>query len=229
MNTREIPDDLEFIRVASVNLTDLLRSGKNEITYSATLQRANRDTMFRKYSYAIITNQFNEENIVRTNDAKIFVRAGVMSQSLPLETTYVNIPRSSLKVEEKIAEAVKLIESLKQISTKAVVMEGITFELAKATLTTESKVVLDNIARILLSNNEINMQINGYTDNTGNAASNRKMSLNRAKEVTAYLVSQGVDSKRLLPQGFGPTNPIASNKTEEGRAKNRRVEFARVK
>ncbi|MFZ4619612.1 MAG: OmpA family protein [Bacteroidota bacterium] len=222
-------EDLDFIRVASMELAGKLRPGINEITYSAMLQNAKKDTVYHKNAYAVITNSFNEKSILKTNEAHINVRAGIMSHALTLETTYVDIPRASLKVEEKIVEAVKLVESLKMNSTKAVVMEGITFELSKATLTKDSKLVLDNVAAVLMTDKDLKFQINGYTDNTGNAASNRKMSLNRAKEVAAYLVSKGVDVSRLVPQGFGPNNPIATNKTEEGRAKNRRVEFARIK
>ncbi len=226
---RMMAEEMDFIRVASVNLTDMVRSGLNEITYTATLENAKKDTLFHKNAYAQITDNFNETILLRTNDAKIVVKSGVLSHELSLETTYVDIPRPSLNVEVKVAEAVKLVESLRMNSSKAIVMEGITFELSKATLTNESKIVLDNIARILSENTDIKMQVNGYTDNTGNASANRKTSLNRAKAVVEYLISKGIDTKRLLPQGFGPGNPIASNKTEEGRAKNRRVEFARMK
>ena len=221
--------DLDFVRVVSINLTDYLRSGLNEITYTATLEHAKKDTLFRKNAYAMVTDIFSGNNLLRANDAKIFVKAGVLSQALALETTYVDIQRQSLKVEEKIAEAVKRVESLGLSSSPAVVIEGISFETGKATLTSESKVVLDTIARILIAQKDINLQINGYTDNTGNASANRIMSLNRAKEVVAYLISKGIEKSRLLPQGFGPNNPVASNKTEEGRTKNRRVEFARMK
>ena len=222
-------DEMEFIRIASVNLTDLLKNGMNEITYSAKLQSASKDTFYRKTSYVIIKNEFDDENLVRANDIKIFVKAGTKGNSLALETTYVNILRTSIKVEEKIADAINLLKSLKQNNSKAVVMEGITFEAAKTTLMPESKIILDNIAQILIENADIKLQINGYTDNTGNAVTNRKMSLNRAKEVMLYLVNKGIDPKRLVAQGFGPNNPLASNKIEEGRAKNRRVEFARMK
>jgi uncharacterized repeat protein (TIGR01451 family) len=222
-------EDLDFIRVASVELAGKLRGGINEITYSAILQQAKKDTVYHKNAYVTIVNSFNEKSLLRTEDVHIHVRAGIMSHALSLETTYVDIPRLSVKVEEKIAEAMKQLELLRGNSAKAIVMEGITFEFSKAILTKDSKVVLDNIAVVMLADKELKFQINGYTDNTGNTASNRKMSLNRAKEVAAYLISKGIEAGRLLPQGFGSTNPIASNKTEEGRAKNRRVEFARLK
>jgi uncharacterized repeat protein (TIGR01451 family) len=222
-------DEMEFIRITSVDLTDLLKNGLNELTYSAKLHSAEKDTFFRKTSCAIIINEFNEVNLVYANDTKIFVKALRIGHMLSLETTYVDIPRTVTKAEEKVAQAVKLVESLRQKNSKSVVMEGITFEPAKATLTQDSKIILDNIARFLIENNDIKIQINGYTDNTGNAALNRKMSLYRAKEVASYLISKGIDPIRLIAQGFGLNNTISSNKTEEGRSKNRRVEFARIK
>jgi len=221
--------DLEFLRISSLEMTELLRAGKNEITYSARYLATKKDTFFSKHAYALIVDEHNDSSILHSKDAKIYIRSAFNTVSLSLETTYVDIPRTSIKVSEKVADAIKLVESLGHGSAKAVVMDGITFELSKATLTSESKVVLDKIAQILLENVAIKIQINGYTDNTGNTAANRTMSLNRAKEVAQYLMSKGIDSKRLRPQGFGPAKPIASNKTEEGRSKNRRVEFAPLK
>jgi uncharacterized repeat protein (TIGR01451 family) len=218
--------ELEFFRISSLELTNLLKSGMNEITYSARFQSTKKDTLIRKHSYAIVVDEFNESRILHSRDARIYIRSFDAAVPLQLETTYVDILRPAVKVEEKIADAVKLVESLRQGSSNAIVMEGITFELSKATLTSDSKIVLDNIAKILLENTDIRIQINGYTDNTGNASANRKMSLNRAKEVASYLIAKGISPDRLLPQGFGPAKPIASNKTEEGRSKNRRVEFA---
>ena len=108
-------------------------------------------------------------------------------------------------------------------------MEGITFEAGKTTLTPESKLILDTISEMLKITPTLQLQINGHTDNTGNAVVNRKISLDRANEVRQYLIGAGIDEKRLYARGFGPDKPIASNKTEAGRSKNRRVEFAKFK
>jgi outer membrane protein OmpA-like peptidoglycan-associated protein len=69
------------------------------------------------------------------------------------------------------------------------------------------------------------VSINGHTDNVSGAEFNQTLSENRAKAVYDYLVSKGVDSSRLTYKGYGLTKPLASNDTEEGRAKNRRTEF----
>ena len=69
------------------------------------------------------------------------------------------------------------------------------------------------------------IRVEGHTDNVGDDGFNLTLSRNRAAEVMAYLVDQGVDAGRLTSEGFGDTQPIADNETEEGRATNRRVEF----
>ena len=107
-------------------------------------------------------------------------------------------------------------------------MEGITFEAGKTILTTEAKLILDNIAEMLKNARTLKLQINGHTDNTGNAIVNRKISLERANEVRNYLIESGIEENRLFAKGFGPDKPINSNKTELGRSKNRRVEFSKL-
>jgi outer membrane protein OmpA-like peptidoglycan-associated protein len=86
--------------------------------------------------------------------------------------------------------------------------------------------MLDQVARVLQEHPEIDrVVIEGHTDDRGNADVNRKLSQARAEAVRDYLVSKGVESARLEARGFGPDRPIASNKTERGRAANRRVAF----
>ncbi|MFA6468410.1 MAG: OmpA family protein [Bacteroidota bacterium] len=216
---------LDFTKISSMDITGLVHNGKNEITYTVSLQSARKDTVFKKHSFAMITNDFDETNLVRSNDVTIHIRSNVNTTVLLLETTYVEIPRRSVRTEEKTADAIKLIESLGIGSRKGIVIEEISFVSSKAILTEEAKRILDTLAVLLINNADIKLQINGYTDNTGNASANRKMSLNRAKEVVSYLIAKGIGENRLSAQGFGPSNPIASNKTEEGRKKNRRIEL----
>jgi len=68
----------------------------------------------------------------------------------------------------------------------------------------------------------------GHTDNTGSAATNRRLSLERATAVRRYLMLRGVPGDRLVAQGYGPSSPVAPNATAEGRARNRRVELRRL-
>jgi outer membrane protein OmpA-like peptidoglycan-associated protein len=70
---------------------------------------------------------------------------------------------------------------------------------------------------------QADLKIGGYTDNTGDKKANVKLSDDRAKDVMAELVKRGIDAKRLAAEGYGDQYPVASNDTEEGKAKNRRV------
>ncbi|MFA6456615.1 MAG: OmpA family protein [Bacteroidota bacterium] len=226
---KTIGSQIDFTKISSMDITGLVRGGKNEITYTLSLQSARKDTVYKQHSFALITNDFDEKNLVRSNDVTIRVRSNINTTQLALETTYVDILRPVIRTEEKTAEAIKLIELLGSGSAKGIVIEGIAFIPSKTVLTDDAKIILDRLAVFMDGNTDIKLQINGYTDNTGNATANRKMSLNRANEVASYLISKGIASSRLTTQGFGPSNPIASNKTLEGRTKNRRIEFIPLK
>jgi outer membrane protein OmpA-like peptidoglycan-associated protein len=110
-----------------------------------------------------------------------------------------------------------------------IVLQGVNFELNSAELTPESYSILDNVFESLSYDPEIQVEIRGYTDNTGGLEYNMKLSQSRAETVRRYLIEKGIDSYRLKANGYGPENPIADNSLPEGRAKNRRIEFYREK
>ena len=107
----------------------------------------------------------------------------------------------------------------------AIVLRNIFFESNKYELKPESQVELDKIVQLLKDNPTLKIQINGHTDNSGNASDNITLSGNRAKSVTSYLTSKGIDPGRLSSKGWGDTQPVAGNATPEGRAQNRRTEL----
>ena len=76
---------------------------------------------------------------------------------------------------------------------------------------------------------DISVEIAGYTDNVGSASSNQRLSERRANAVRDWLVRQGIDPERIKAVGYGETNFVATNDTPEGRQKNRRIEFKRIK
>ena len=100
------------------------------------------------------------------------------------------------------------------------------FEPDSATLTPDSRTELSGIASILNAYPNVHLKIGGYTDNSGDPTDNLTLSRARATSVRDTLVSMGVPADRLEAEGYGETNPIASNDTEEGRAENRRVAFS---
>ena len=81
----------------------------------------------------------------------------------------------------------------------------------------------------ILNKHPYRVEIGGHTDNVGADGFNKRLSEQRAKAVKDYLMQNGIDAKRLIIRGYGKSKPIASNKTEEGRQKNRRVEFKFIK
>ncbi len=103
-------------------------------------------------------------------------------------------------------------------------LEGCNFETGKATLQPESYKVLDDLVAYLQRKDDDKIEIGGHTDNVGKPAANIILSQDRAKAVMDYLISKGIDPSRMTAKGYGMTVPVADNKTEDGRAQNRRTE-----
>jgi len=101
--------------------------------------------------------------------------------------------------------------------------DRLTFETGSATLKPESQEQLKNIAEILKAYPNVSVKLGGYTDNTGNADANLKLSGDRAQSVKKELTALGIAADRLESEGYGQEHPVASNDTEEGRAQNRRI------
>jgi OmpA-OmpF porin, OOP family len=112
---------------------------------------------------------------------------------------------------------------------KNFIFESLTFDTGKASLTAASLLTVDNVVRVMGEFPDVALSVEGHTDNVGKAASNKALSESRAKTVMDMLVSKGVDASRLAMAGFGAEKPTADNGTEEGRAKNRRIEVVVTK
>ena len=105
------------------------------------------------------------------------------------------------------------------------VIEGINFKTGSADILPGSYVLLDRAVKVLQDYPEVNLEISGHTDSRGKADYNRDLSQRRADSVKTYFVQRGIASQRLQAIGYGLTRPIADNKTQSGRATNRRTEF----
>jgi outer membrane protein OmpA-like peptidoglycan-associated protein len=105
------------------------------------------------------------------------------------------------------------------------VLKNIQFDFAKYTLQSSSTAELNRLLNVLKSKPKYTIEIHGHTDNIGNKSANILLSENRALEVKKYLVKNGIAEARIQTRGFGSANPITSNETDEGRGRNRRVEF----
>lgn len=106
-----------------------------------------------------------------------------------------------------------------------IVLRNLFFETAKFDIQPESEVELDKVVQFLQDNPTVKIQLEGHTDNVGNAADNQKLSTARAYAVVNYLALKGIKGTRLVAKGFGASKPVADNKTEVGRAQNRRTEM----
>lgn len=130
-----------------------------------------------------------------------------LSQKAPDSTYNIDIPLQPIEANASI------------------VLKNIFFDFNKYDLKPESTFELDNIYELLKENPTLKIQISGHTDNIGKATDNMTLSNNRAQAVVKYLVGKGIEPQRLTFKGYGATQPVADNTTEEGRAKNRRTEL----
>jgi outer membrane protein OmpA-like peptidoglycan-associated protein len=108
---------------------------------------------------------------------------------------------------------------------RGIVVENIYFETNEAYLKKESLNILERMTAAMKKNGRIKLEVRGHTDSTGTPAHNKKLSERRADAVVEYMIKNGISPDRLKAAGLGATVPIDSNKTREGRKKNRRTEF----
>ena len=109
-----------------------------------------------------------------------------------------------------------------------IITYGITFDIGKATIKPESMGEINRIFRLMNDDPSLRFEVQGHTDNTGNAASNQTLSEQRAQAIVEQLVRMGISPDRLSATGKGQSAPLADNTSDEGRAKNRRVEFVKL-
>jgi hypothetical protein len=116
----------------------------------------------------------------------------------------------------------------KELEANGRVALYINFDTDKATLRPDAQPIIAEVNKLLTSDESLKLSIEGHTDNSGGADHNRTLATARARSVLGALVGLGVDPSRLASKGFGPDKPIADNSTDEGRAKNRRVELVKT-
>lgn len=108
---------------------------------------------------------------------------------------------------------------------RAFTIDDILYETDSYVLSSDSKFILDQFVKFLLSHPTVNVTIQGHTDDVGNNASNKVLSANRAKGAMEYIASKGIDKSRLKSEGFGESKPKFQNSNDVNRAKNRRTDF----
>lgn len=133
----------------------------------------------------------------------------------------------TLVVKEAMKQDVTASDMFDALNREGHIALYINFDTGKSIIKPESKQIINQIVEMMKANPGLKIGVEGHTDNVGNPKSNKILSDERAKSVVTAIVAQGIDTKRLSAAGYGQDKPIADNKTEEGRAKNRRVELVK--
>ncbi|SUD91719.1 OmpA family protein [Psychrobacter phenylpyruvicus] len=134
------------------------------------------------------------------------------------------------EIEQSIADSTAAMNKLGDNPNpndvaRALSLQVINFEVDKADIPEVNKAVLDRAVEVMKNVPEMELMILGHTDSDGDDAYNKELSQRRAEAVKAYLVSKGADASKLMTKGMGETDPIATNETENGKFRNRRIEF----
>jgi OmpA-OmpF porin, OOP family len=184
----------------------------------------------------------NFENALKAINANIVGKVVVSGNSYSFITakakqgnneTWVRIEATgsdySLVIVEKEAmvQEIQAKDMLTALNAEGHIALNILFDTGKAAIKAESQAIVDEIFNLLNSNPALKVSIEGHTDNVGAAADNKKLSDARAKAVLDALTTKGIAKERLSSVGWGQEKPVADNRTEEGRAKNRRVEIVK--
>jgi outer membrane protein OmpA-like peptidoglycan-associated protein len=146
------------------------------------------------------------------------VAGPISNHGCPIVVAKIEKPKEPVKVE--------LTKEEQEVINK--VFSNLEFETGKSVIRPTSFTSLNELSDLLKRKMNFKLLVDGHTDNVGGAASNLILSKNRATSVMKYLTAKGIDASRIMPKGYGLTKPIATNKTPEGRQKNRRVEFTIV-
>jgi OmpA-OmpF porin, OOP family len=181
----------------------------------------------------------NYENaITKLGGKKIFVGSEYLSYSVKKNSKeYIicvvmgngNIQHDLKVLEvEQMVQQVTANEMLDALNKDGYIALNILFETGKSAIQSESLPIVDQILELMKSDDALKISIEGHTDNVGDAAGNKKLSTDRAKAVVDALIAKGVDKTRMSFIGWGQEKPIADNRSEAGRAQNRRVEIVKV-
>ncbi|HLH07375.1 MAG TPA: OmpA family protein [Terriglobales bacterium] len=152
--------------------------------------------------------------------------AEARAQAERAEQARLQVEQQAAQQREKLRQQLNQVLQTRETAQGLVAnMPDVLFDFNKATLKPTAKERLAKVAGIILAYPDLQLKIDGYTDNIGAAEYNQQLSEERAAAVRDYLISQGVSANNVIAQGFGKSDPIASNATPEGRQQNRRVEM----
>lgn len=168
-----------------------------------------------------VYNNSIKSYIIRRAEGDIYIQ---------LEDKSADATTIQILQEKPLVQTIQKISSesiAKDIAAKGKSILYINFDTDKASLKADGIEVVDEIAKVLKSEADLKLTIEGHTDNTGDAAHNKKLSEDRAKSVVSALEKAGIDKTRLKAVGYGAERPLVANDSDENKAKNRRVELVK--
>jgi OOP family OmpA-OmpF porin len=156
-----------------------------------------------------------------------FVRGGKETWAFLQASQDEGAYQLTVSEREEMKQDISVTELADKLTTEGFVTLYVNFDTGKSTIKPDSAQTLDAAAGALKAAGDLQVEVGGHTDNVGTPEANLRLSQERAQAVMAALVERGIKADRLTAKGYGPTSPIADNRTEEGRAKNRRVELVK--
>ena len=209
-------------------------------TYESLVKDLGGVKVFEGKNYDRFSRNFEYSDPRHRPDHKIKSEFGVYAVRLPDKEIWVEVfvdnyskddyyltvvEKKNLEVKAHLLSA----DEMKQaIAANGHVALYINFDFDKADIKPDSQPIIDEIVKLLKEKPDLNLIVEGHTDNAGKPDYNKQLSDKRAKAVMSAVVAKGVEAKRLKAVGYGQEKPIADNNTDEGRAKNRRVELVKT-
>lgn len=189
----------------------------------------NYENAFRKAGGSLVSRHpktgWPESSVFRmplARGGERWVQLNINNDGVRYQLNIVDVGAMVQKLEFSAGEMADAIRK-----TGYVALSGILFDTAQATIKAESRPLLNEVLALLRNDKALRLAVEGHTDNVGNARANLDLSRRRAEAVVAFLVEGGVAPQRLKAAGKGDTVPVADNRGEEGRARNRRVELVK--
>jgi OmpA-OmpF porin, OOP family len=221
-------NQLEFFNAEGESIT--LEGNLNYIWYIMNTESGKPEPSY----FQIIKNYTNA--IIKIGGKKIYEDSGLGCYNLKKNGKEYNIKVNCVNGSdymlnvlemESMVQEITANEMLDALNKDGYIALNILFETGKSAIQQESLPIIDQIFALLNTDESLNISIEGHTDNVGDAAKNKILSNDRAKAVTDALVAKGIAKSRLSFVGWGQEKPVADNRSEDGRSKNRRVEIVK--
>jgi outer membrane protein OmpA-like peptidoglycan-associated protein len=222
-------DQLDFLNAAGEELK--LEGNLTHIAYSMNPESGkpapSNLQIIKNYSNAIL--KIGGKKIYENYDIGGFYNLKKNGKEYNIKVYCLNTSDYVLDIleMEAMVQEITANEMLDALNKNGYIALNILFETGKSAIQSESLPIVDQIFELMNSDATLKISIEGHTDNVGDAASNKKLSNDRAKAVMDALVARGVDKTRMSFVGWGQEKPVADNRSEDGRAQNRRVEIVK--